>query len=231
MKNCVVYTAITEGYDNLKEPQVQQDEDIDFVCFTDDGRLQSEKWDIKMMDVPVVESTRKARYLKTHPHLCFPNYRYSIWVDGSLSIVGNMKHLLEEVINQSTLGVYAHAKRGCLYSAALNCIEKQKDNKNIIEKQMNQYRQANYPANNGLVASGALVRDHHNSDVVDLMTQWWDQIYQFSKRDQLSFNYICWQLGFEYYAIPERIGDGRYFRRNPHTQVSNNALLFNNEEC
>ncbi|MFK8012618.1 MAG: glycosyltransferase domain-containing protein [Marinicellaceae bacterium] len=215
MKKCVVYTTITKGYDVLKDP-LYQNNNFDFVCFTDDQYLESKSWTIKTINTPVLDQVRQARYLKLHPHLYFSDYRYSIWVDGSLSINGNMMKLLEEVVKNASLGIYAHAKRNCLYQAALNCIDKKKDEANIIEKQMEHYSNLGYPKNNGLVASGVLVRDHHDETVIDLMHYWWKQIANHSRRDQLSFNYVCWKKNFSYYAIPTRIGDGRFFRRNPH---------------
>ena len=34
------------------------------------------------------------------------------------------------------------------------------------------------------------------------MNQWWNMIEKYSKRDQLSFNYICWKLEYAYYTVP-----------------------------
>jgi len=214
MNELVVYTAITKGYDELKEPKIPAG--IDYVCFTDD-QLSSNIWKFNSIDLPnISDSTRKARYLKLHPHLFFPNHRWSIWVDGSLSINGNLSILQKEVSLFSKIGVYEHAKRDCIYQAAANCIDKNKDNPEIINRQMNHYQSLGYPANNGLVSSGVLVRMHHDSRVIKFMEAWWNEIKRFSRRDQLSFNYVSWVKQFAYYGIPNRIGDGRFFRRNPH---------------
>ena len=214
MNDIIVYTAITEGYDHLKIPKPSQG--IDYVCFTDD-QFESKIWQFKSINLPHIDDpTRKARYLKLHPHLLFPNHRWSIWVDGSLSIHGDLSTLVTEVAEHANFGVYSHAKRNCIYHAAANCIDKQKDCPTIIQKQMNYYQSINYPANNGLVSSGVLVRSHHDQTIINLMNQWWHEIKCFSRRDQLSFNYICWKNNFTYYPIPTRIGDGRFFRRNPH---------------
>lgn len=214
MNDIVVYTAITKGYDQLKEPKMPAG--IDFVCFTDD-QLESDHWQLKAINLPQInDPTRKARYIKLHPHLFFPDHQWSIWVDGSLTINGNLKTLQEEVSGNSKIGVYEHAKRNCIYQAAANCIDKQKDSPAIINEQIKHYLSINYPANNGLVSSGVLVRSHHNHNIIKLMDSWWKEIKRFSRRDQLSFNYVCWLNHFNYYAIPERIGDGRFFLRGPH---------------
>jgi len=214
MNNIVVYTAITKGYDQLKEPKISTG--LDFVCFTEDD-VESDTWKSHPIDLThIKDPTRKARYLKLHPHLLFPDHKWSIWVDGSLSINGDLTALQREVSESAKLGVYAHAKRNCIYQAAANCIDKSKDNPDLISKQVQHYESLKYPPHNGLVSSGVLVRSHHDPQVIKLMNDWWKEIVNFSRRDQLSFNYICWQNHFNYYPIPQRIGDGRFFRRNPH---------------
>ncbi|WP_395373946.1 glycosyltransferase domain-containing protein [Marinicella sp. W31] len=212
---CAVYTAIIGGYDRIKIP-THQHEQLDFFCFSDDPETASQPWAHRKIPYQHNDKTRQARYLKLHPHLLFPDYEWSIWIDGSLSIVGNLEVLLDEVKKTGAFGVYAHAKRDCLYQAAANCIDKKKDDPRLIEQQMAHYQSVGFPEHQGLVASGVLVRQHHKTDIIDINEKWWQQIERFSRRDQLSFNYVCWREGFNYYAIPERIGDGRFFRRNPH---------------
>ena len=212
---CVVYTAIIGGYDALKIPK-HEHPDMDFFCFTDHPEHCQAPWVAQEIAFQHSDPTRRARYLKMHPHVLFPQYEWSIWIDGSLSIEGDLQQLLAEVQAVSSFGVYAHAKRDCLYQAAANCIDKSKDDPDLIRRQMQHYRDQGFPEHAGLVASGVLVRRHMQPEVINLNENWWTEIEKFSRRDQLSFNYVCWRDSFQYYAIPERIGDGRYFRRNPH---------------
>ena len=213
MKSAVIYTTITNGYDALKQPLTSQN--LPMVCLANQPQEQA-GWEIRNTKILNNDPIRTARYHKLHPHLLFPEYEWSIWVDGSLLITSDLSALLTEVKNHGVLGVYRHAKRDCLYQAAENCIDKHKDDPQIIRQQMQTYQAAGFPQHQGLVASGVLVRQHHHPAVKQLMHAWWHEIKHHSRRDQLSFNYVCWQQAFSYYEIPERIGDGRFFRRNPH---------------
>jgi hypothetical protein len=45
---------------------------------------------------------------------------------------------------------------------------------------------------------------------------WWDEISRHSRRDQLSFNYVAWKLGFEYSTLPGCVDQNEFFDRKPH---------------
>jgi hypothetical protein len=217
MHEAVVYTTITGRYDTLKKPRLAQQ--LPMVVYSDDTPAVGSAWQHQPLFHHLPDPVRTARYHKLHPHLLFPDHEWSIWVDGSLSITGDLSELLAEVKQSGfKLGVYKHAKRDCLYQAAANCIDKQKDDPQLINEQMKRYQASGYPSHQGLVASGVLVRKHHDPEVKQLMCRWWHELEHHSRRDQLSFNYVCWQAGFNYLEIPQRIGDGRYFRRNPHNK-------------
>lgn len=211
----IIYTAITNGYDTLKTPKANQT--LPMVCYQNSIGDKLNSWETKKIELINDDPIRTARFYKLHPHLLFPNYDWSIWVDGNLIITNDLINLLNEVIkNNSKFGIYKHAKRDCLYQAANNCIHKNKDKKKIIENQISAYQSNGYPQNNGLVASGVIVRMHNDPQIINLMKKWWIEICNHSRRDQISFNYVCWKMNFNYWEIPSRIGDGRYFKRSPH---------------
>ena len=213
MKQAVIYTSVTNDYASLKQPKKTQP--FAMYCYSNTSSTHPD-WEIKPIELINDDPIRTARYYKLHPHKLFPDYEWSIWVDGSLLITQDLSALLREVEHHGPLGVYGQIKRDCLYQAAANCIDKQRDDPQVINQQINKYRQQGYPAHNGLVASGVLVRRHHQPDVVELMEAWWQELLDHSHRDQLSLDYVCWQQGFNYYRIPRKIGDGRFFHRKPH---------------
>ena len=106
MKSAVIYTTVTNGYDGLKRPLTNQE--LPMVCF---NNQQSEdiSWRIETIELINRDPIRTARYYKLHPHLLFPDYDWSIWVDGSLLITAELSDLLAEVQSFSHLGVYKHA--------------------------------------------------------------------------------------------------------------------------
>ena len=65
-----------------------------------------------------------------------------------------------------------------------------------------------------------LLRRHNSPDVVQAMNAWWGELVAWSKRDQMSFNYVAWKEGlhFNYMQI-----DGT---KNPYTARMNHHLPF-----
>ena len=49
------------------------------------------------------------------------------------------------------------------------------------------------------------MRNHNLSSVIKTMEDWWLELKYWSKRDQLSFPYVCWKNKFKYKFIPEDI--------------------------
>ena len=128
------------------------------------------------------------------------------------------------------MSVYSHMhcfdKRNCIYEEARmikylfeinkSPDKKPKDDLIIIEKQMKKYFEKKYPQNNGLISSGILLRKHNDENVKNIMEDWWLELKYGSKRDQLSFNYVCWMNNFKFNYINDDIRENKYFILNKH---------------
>ena len=55
------------------------------------------------------------------------------------------------------------------------------------------------------------------------MEKWWNQIKNFSKRDQLSFNYVVWKTGIKIKYISKKFVFG-YFHQNNHSYMKKHKL-------
>ncbi len=53
-------------------------------------------------------------------------------------------------------------------------------------------------ADNGLTATGIIFRKNNDQQLIKVMEDWWEEIQNNSRRDQLSFCYVCWKNHFEY---------------------------------
>lgn len=211
----VVYTAITDNYDNLYEPLYKSDK-FDYVCFTDNPNLKSDFWKIKTLNCNL-DATRKARYVKILPHLFFQDYNYSVWVDANINIVGDLYKLLRIYLRKSSLVFFRHSDgRNCIYQEAEACIRRKKDDKNVILTQAEKYKKENYPINNGLISTGVILRRHKDPKIIETMDDWWDEVKNFSKRDQMSFNYIAWKHKTPFSIIDDYIRDNEYFKWRIH---------------
>ncbi|UNK19755.1 glycosyltransferase [Paenibacillus sp. N3/727] len=215
----VIYTAITGNYDRLQDP-VQMSEKCDYYCFTDNPLLKSSSWKIILLGKIFVDPARQARWVKIMPHLFFQDYEHSVWVDGNIRVIGDIDAFIEKYSSGLPSAFYKHSIRNCIYKEADACITLGKDRKDVILKQISLYKQAGYPKNNGLIESGVILRRHNDLVVIRTMTAWWRQIISYSKRDQISFNYIAWKTKVPFTVIDDYIRDNEFFKWSKHQQKS-----------
>jgi hypothetical protein len=214
----VVYTAIYGDKDNLKEPSVELDA-CSLVCFTDDKHLKSKVFDIRFFPSIHSDPARSAKIFKILPHYFLADYEYSLWIDSSIIFKrGDIQAMIDNYLCEHNMAVFAHPDRQCIYDEAEACINWQKDNAEIITKQVKQYRDEGYPPHNGLTENTIILRRHMSTDVIRVEEDWWAQILRFSRRDQLSFNYVAWKNNFMWASIKGNLRENEYFSVQPHKQ-------------
>ncbi|MDP2073515.1 glycosyltransferase [Hydrogenophaga sp.] len=194
-KRVVVYTAISNNYDVLKIPEVLCP-DWDYVCFSDRKTFVGEHpWQIRNFDYIDEDSTRTARYIKTHPHVYFKQHEYSIWIDAHILIKTDFleKFTNEFVRNNSTFAAIPHPFRTCSFAEAEICAQLEKDDKEIIHNQSAIYREEGLPTNWGLIESQILIRKHNEKAVRIVNESWWSEVEKHSRRDQLSLMFVLWK--------------------------------------
>lgn len=194
MNKKVVYTAITNDYDTLKNP-VLPNPDWDYICFSASDKVESNKyWEvIPLLNPKKLDNTRLARYVKVNPHIMLPNYKETLWIDGNIRINCDIGTFINDYVGKkSHLMVLTHNQRKCIYDEAIECIRLNKDSKEKIIDQIAMYRVDKYPFDNGMVATRILYRKN-NPSVNRFNEEWWKIIENHSRRDQLSFNYVIWK--------------------------------------
>lgn len=198
-KKIVVYCAIANNYNALLNPSVRDDR-FDYVCFTDQPvwfRLSTDTiWNIRPFpkDVRGLEPTRKCRMVKILPHHFFPEYEYSVWVDGSIDIIGDIQALIEKY-DYPDLLCFKHPKRSCIYEEGQACIDMGKDDPQLILHQLETYRNQGFPEHAGLVESNVMIRKHNDPEIIKVMESWWQELSTHSRRDQLSLPFAAWRHG------------------------------------
>ena len=209
----VIYTCITGSYDTLMEPLFEDVEDWDFVCFTDEtDRLKSDVWDIKQLPKECEDliMVKKQRYVKTHPHLLFPQYEISLYVDANVLLKKNPTPLLEECVH--SVAILQHPERYCIYDVADKVLKTRKDKPEIVKPQIERYKAEGFPAKYGLTQTNIVIRKHNEEDCIRLMEDWWTEIENGSHRDQLSLHYAQWKNGgIPIDILPTALNDCDYF--------------------
>jgi hypothetical protein len=228
----IIYTAISNGYDALKEPvymrgKANQLGNIKLIAFLDEKTpYKGGIWETRRLETGLGDSMRDSKKAKVLVHRLFPWAEYSLWVDGSLSLLSSFDfhNLCKVYLAKTDIAVFRHPKRRCLYTEADVCKDSGLDDPEIIESQMRGYRRDEYPKNNGLTENSVILR-RHSSGIKELNEMWWDEICKGSRRDQLSFNYVIWKLKMQYSILPGSGSHNPFSRSYPHLRSGKYVIL------
>lgn len=191
-----VYTCIFGSFDNLRSPLCQPD-NIDYYIITDQ-LFESSTWkkvDITpyLSELDGLNPIEKNRWFKMHPDVVFPEYRYSIYIDGNVLPLTDFTEFINRIKN-SGIAMFWHSYNNCVYQEALyNKYVVRKTSDEAIERQIDFLRKKHMPEDYGMTTCNVIARDHQNPICKKLMEDWWHIFINTSaKRDQLSFPYVAW---------------------------------------
>ncbi len=193
----VIYTCITAHYDELYN-HTYTNPDWDYVCFTDDLSIANENnshWQLRPLQYTKLDNTKNQRWHKLHPHLLFPDYEYSLWVDSNLDIMSPavFEDVYMAINNAHTISIAPHPERDCLYDEMQACLDQKKDTLENMNPQIDKYKKDGFPAHYGLFETNIMLRKHNLKQVKKVMNEWWYWVENYSKRDQLSLTYVLWK--------------------------------------
>lgn len=197
-KQIAAYTCIVGDYDRLEEPLSISDE-CDYYVISDKKDMHESIF--KYIDIEdciprhIEDNVRKNRYCKINAHNIFPQYRYSVYFDGSIRLKKNLSQKVHELPSTRIMALAENPVK-CLYIDAMRAAEQGRDTKEILMKQVEKYWLDGMPEYFGSVLCGVLIREHNNPVCRKLMDEWWEQVEQFSRRDQVSFPYVIWKNGY-----------------------------------
>ena len=224
MNNKIVYTSVFGGFDDVEKSELPKD--WDFKSFSENNSLPLYK-----------DNNRNAKKFKLLPHRYLKEYEYSLWIDGNFKVIGNIDILIEKYLTDANIAFFNHQNtsldpRNCIYQEAQTILNfgainmkrtpergmlNYKDDPNLIIKQIQRYKNENYPFNNGLIKGGIILRRHNEKDVIEAMETWWKEVKYNSKRDQLSFNYVAWKHNLKFNYIDGDLRNNKFFTHSSHT--------------
>ena len=222
-KKVAVYTAIFGGYDELKEPEYLSPV-CDYYIFTDREIPKDSAW--KKIDISSckelygMDAYHKAKYVKIFPNRFFETYDYSIWVDGTTTIVADLYSFIDR-LEEKAIGMFDNPVHDCIYTEANFLIYYGRVQEDMIRKQISFYMNEGYPRHNGMFECTVIARKHCDKECIFLMEEWWKQITAFTMRDQISFPFVLWKNNARDNVIV--IGENRNFnprlRFDKHTKT------------
>lgn len=218
----VVFTAISGGYDTLKLPPVLNN-NFDYIVFSDTPINGGGIFQVRPMPFYHEDTTRQARYVKTHPHQLLSEYDVAIWIDANIMVLDDLSWMLEEFANSKKMvGAIPHPLRNTLNQEAKACIRYAKDDVEQIKEQAKHYKKLGYETNE-LIESNIMVFDLTKKPTKDFLRDWWVEIDKFTRRDQLSLNYALDKNNISWHRLMKRPHDSR--NHESFTLVSHHLKL------
>ena len=196
-KRYVVYSVMIGGYDEVIQPLVM-DERFDYILFTDEKTLDRiGVWDVRTFDYHNDDKTRESRYPKMHPELLLPEYEASLYIDANLSIANkvvynNVVSFCEQDVDWAGILLPHPPHPDCIYEHAFFVLSYRLDKEKSVFELCHKLKLEKYPRHNGLLENNVIYRK--NNEICKMIDEmWWDMYCRYSRRDQLSLEYVLWK--------------------------------------
>lgn len=195
----LIYSVITGGYDDINEPELY--DGFDYVMLTDhipDG--YHGKWQMRIVDNMMnLPPNWLARYVKMHPAEFFPEYDFSVYIDGALKACGDFNSFISTYKKNSGIICFPHHSCNEITDEAEAIVDNKKAEREKLEKQIEKYAAEGYTGKGYMIETGCLVRDHNDTALMKVMDDWWNELCSYShNRDQMSFDYVFWKNNYSY---------------------------------
>ncbi|WP_044913066.1 glycosyltransferase domain-containing protein [Butyrivibrio sp. WCE2006] len=211
-----VYTCITGGYDDLIEPKFISD-NCDYYCISD--RKGNDTSIYRYLDVDEIRNIHllankeKNRYCKTHGNVIFKEYDYSIYIDGSIEIIGDISSYINCCNGTTGLAILKHPWRDCIYEEGIRISLRNIVDNRALNNLFKEYYKEGMPLHYGLFECSIIVSHHKNELGNKILELWYQEYMRHKLRDQFSLPYVLWKNGISSDSIGW-VDDGRDVRES-----------------
>ena len=212
----VVYTATFTDYDWIVSPGVKA-AGVDYVLISDrKPRLASGwSWRPYPAETAGLDQTMANRYCKFFPHILFPDHDLSVYIDGSIVLVGDITPLLNRFVgSDADIGLFPHRFGRTLAEELDFAIEVSKIRGPDIDRargQLQRYVGEGLDPQLLISENAVLLRRHGRAALDAAMALWWQELGAGCRRDQVSLQYCLWRTGATAMTF-----DFLYRRSNPY---------------
>lgn len=192
MNKLVIYTAVTGHYDDLSD--VSPEDNVDYICFTDSqfqGRIPL-PWKQIVLPESKLNNKNLARYCKLNPHKLLPQYNKSLWIDGNIAIINNVRDYAEQILSICDVASYDHWWRDKTEQELFECARNGFDPAWKLHKQLLRYKKEKYVSEN-FYENNVIFRNHMKENVIAMHDFWWSEYLLGGKRDQYSYTYSAFK--------------------------------------
>jgi O-antigen biosynthesis protein len=206
----VVYTCVTGNYDRIINHHYI-DKDWHYICFTDcpPENPKNYIWEFLPLAFNEMDNVRNQRWHKLHPHLLFPDYKNSLYIDANLDILtcDIFNDVENQIIQGQIIAIVPHFSINNIYDEFAACVQQGKDLVDIIKKQEGILKELGFSGdymNGRFFETNIIYRQHHNKVVAKIMHDWWWFIQHYSYRDQLSLTFVLWKFNINVPLLADR---------------------------
>jgi hypothetical protein len=202
-RRLVVYTALFGDYDDLFLPTPGQAESCDFVVFTDRADVPP-PWRRAAGCYDAANPFKQNRFYKLLPHRLFPDYEWSLYLDGNIDLRMDPVEFLDRYCRPGLdFFVFRHPRRASILDELAACIEMRKDDAERMVRQVAEYFESGFRHSFALTENNIMLRRHNDPALAALSEAWWDEVRSKSQRDQLSLSYVVEKTGYDGIALFE----------------------------
>ena len=194
-ENTVVYTILIGQNEGLNPQSQIKNSKLRHVCLTDNENLKSDDWEIIYVErLLPMDQYRSQRNLKIRPHLIFPEYKYSFYMDNTVSLKTKVEDFISNIFLTNIEDEKAphfilpfHSFRDNLIDEFYECFSHNLDSDIRFFEQITDYLLINKKALKFKPYwTAMLFRNHMDPLVKEFSEIWFSNILRYSRRDQLS---------------------------------------------
>lgn len=187
MPRLAVYTALTGGYDTLRQPERVRD-GVDYFCFSNDIREERiGAWRIRPIPFEDRDPVRVSRFPKLNPHLVLPNHEASLYVDANVLVTEELDAAVDRVLASGTpCAMVPHPDRKGTFEEGLFVLRHSMGEPFKVYRQIRDLARSGFHDDAGLFVCSIIFRRHLDPKVIAFSEAWWRGFQAGAKRDQLS---------------------------------------------
>jgi predicted nuclease with TOPRIM domain len=193
------------------------EDNVDYYCFTNNNNIKSDSWKVIYIDNEGLDNLTLSRKIKIMGNEITNKYSLTVYIDGAIDILQPISKFLSECCNLNNYDMvgFKHQFRDCIYQELNAVVQCNKDSVENAKKVENKLLSEKYPKNTGLNENAVLIRKN-NKEVYNLMNKWYEFVKEYSRRDQLSFNYCLWKNHIKIQVLDMYVFDNPYFKHDHH---------------
>jgi hypothetical protein len=210
MKKIAIVTSLMGAYDSqLYSLPNMNSEKYDFICFSNQRRLKSSFWDIRLV-APIIPNdiAKSSYYYKWQAHKVLDHSKYSIlvWIDSSVwqwNVKKFEEYLDKFIKSDSLLYIEKHPSRNTLKDELDMNVHLNKDDHSKMINQVDRYFKEGFDnvKDTIMVETGFSFRRFTDPRLIEMSDCIFEEMKPSSatKRDQLIFDYAVWKTKFRKY--------------------------------